>query len=188
MKKVSGSTRIRTPGLNNTVPALYHWASEPHVDLPNDISPNTCSRLHSYTFTSAHGIDQYTTYFPAIYGDSSTNPPITQFSDLFTLGTNITGGEKISVSTGIWTPGLRNTVPTLPQLPNHMWICLTIYHQIPVPNYIAIHLHLSMEYRGYLFFFFQLKIEIYFIEWTPSVFTSGEARSENFTDGVHEMK
>ena len=36
-EKISGSTRIRTQGLRNTVPALYHWATEPHVDLLHDI-------------------------------------------------------------------------------------------------------------------------------------------------------
>ena len=37
-------------------------------------------------------------------------------------------------------------------------------------------------------FFFRWKIEIYFIEWTPSVIFSLAATSENITDGVHEMK
>ena len=32
-----------------------------HIDLPHNISPNTCSHLHSYTFTSVCAIDQYTT-------------------------------------------------------------------------------------------------------------------------------
>ena len=55
----------------------------------------------------------------------------------------VTGGEKISGSTGIGTEGLRNTVlHSTTELPNHMSICLMIYHQIHVPDYKAIHLHL----------------------------------------------
>ena len=38
------------------------------------------------------------------------------------------------------TPSLHSTM----ELPNHMPICLTIYHQIPVPEYIAIHLDLPV--------------------------------------------
>ena len=34
-------------GLRNTVPVLYLWAIEPHVNLPHDISANTCTRLRS---------------------------------------------------------------------------------------------------------------------------------------------
>ena len=59
-EKISGSNGIRTQGLTNTVPAFFHWATEPHVDLPHDTSPNTCTQLHSYTFASVCGIDQYT--------------------------------------------------------------------------------------------------------------------------------
>ena len=114
VEKISGSTGIRTQGLRNTVPALYHWATEPHVDVPHIILPNTCTQLHSYTFASFCGIDQYTTYStPPPYEDSSTNPSITQLSGLFTLGANVRGSEKISCSTGIRTKGLRNTVPAL---------------------------------------------------------------------------
>ena len=46
-KKISGSTAIRTQGLRNTVPALFHWATKPHACLPHDILPNTCTRLHN---------------------------------------------------------------------------------------------------------------------------------------------
>ena len=57
----------------------------------------------------------------------------------------VTGGEKILGSTGIRTqasgiPSLHSTT----ELPKHMSICLTIYHQKPLPDYIAIHLHLSV--------------------------------------------
>ena len=41
-------------------------------------------------------------------------------------------------ATGI--PSLHSTT----ELPNHVLICLRIYHQIRVPDFIAIHLHLSM--------------------------------------------
>ena len=47
-EKISGSTGIRAPRFRNTVPELYHCATEPHVDLPHDISPNTYTRLHLF--------------------------------------------------------------------------------------------------------------------------------------------
>ena len=46
-EKMLGLTRIQTQGLRNTVPALYLWATEPHADLPHNISPNT-SYLYIY--------------------------------------------------------------------------------------------------------------------------------------------
>ena len=45
-KKYRDSTGIRIQGLTNTVPALYHWPTKPHVNWPHDISPNTWTRPH----------------------------------------------------------------------------------------------------------------------------------------------
>ena len=43
----SSLTGIRTQGFWNTVSALYHWATNSHVNhYPHDISPNTCTWLH----------------------------------------------------------------------------------------------------------------------------------------------
>ena len=43
-----GLDRDSNPGPQETVPAPYYWATEPHVDLPHDISPNTCTLPLSY--------------------------------------------------------------------------------------------------------------------------------------------
>ena len=51
-EKILGSNRIRTQGLKNTISVLYHLATEPLVDLPHNISPNTCTRVQSNTYES----------------------------------------------------------------------------------------------------------------------------------------
>ena len=50
---------------------------------------------------------------------------------------DVTGGEKISGSTGfeLRASGILFLHPTT-ELPNHMSVSLMIYHQIPVPSYI----------------------------------------------------
>ena len=138
MKKISGSTGIRAQGLRNTIPALYHWATEPHVCLPHDISPNTCTRLH-------------------------IPPPNSEFSPEFWRQRKIvkcSRGPEAEANHNVVCPSLgakcnrwwkkypawpgfeprASGIPSLcstTELPSHMSVCLTIYHQIPVPGYIT---------------------------------------------------
>ena len=61
------------------------------------------------------------------------------------LVTVVTGDEKISGTTGIRTQGLKiPSLHSIAELPNHISRSLTIYHQILVPDYIALHLHPSV--------------------------------------------
>ena len=58
---------------------------------------------------------------------------------VFTFGTSVTAGEKYHAQLG-FKPRVSG-IPFLhftAELPNHMLVGLRIYHQIPVPDYIAI--------------------------------------------------